>query len=58
MAGIAIMASGIVVLLLGIITSGRWATAGRTASRLMPESPKVPVAPAAGRYRESAAGAE
>ncbi len=37
---------GLAVLLLGILTSGRWAneTAARTASALMPVSPEVPVA--------------
>ncbi len=36
---------GVAVLLLGILTSGRWAngTAARTASRLMPASAEVPV---------------
>jgi MFS family permease len=40
-----VVGCGLAVLLLGIITSGRWAngTAARTASRLMPVSAEVPV---------------
>jgi EmrB/QacA subfamily drug resistance transporter len=37
---------GVAILLVGLVTSGRWArsTAQRTADKLMPSSPKVPVA--------------
>jgi hypothetical protein len=36
---------GVAILLVGLATSGRWArsTAERTAARLMPPSPRVPV---------------
>jgi hypothetical protein len=36
---------GVLVLVAGLVTSGRWAreTAERTAGRLMSEEPKVPV---------------
>jgi EmrB/QacA subfamily drug resistance transporter len=40
-----IVGCGVVILLVGLATSGRWArsTAERTADELMPSSPKVPV---------------
>jgi hypothetical protein len=42
---------GAAVLLLGLLTTGRWAngTAARTASRLTPASEKVPAGTAAGQ---------
>jgi Na+/melibiose symporter-like transporter len=48
---------GVAVLLVGLLTSGRWAraTAERTASRLMPAASRVPVtAPGAGPGPEEA----
>jgi hypothetical protein len=40
-----IVGCGVVILLVGLVTSGRWArsTAQRTADQLMPSSPRVPV---------------
>jgi EmrB/QacA subfamily drug resistance transporter len=41
-----IVGCGVAILLVGLVTSGRWArsTAQRTADQLMPSSPRVPVA--------------
>jgi hypothetical protein len=40
-----IVGCGVAILLVGLVSSGRWArsTAQRTADQLMPSSPKVPV---------------